>query len=116
MEKAIPIIMNAKTQRIGVCNACESLVIHEKIRDRLLPELAKALYEKNVEIRGDEAVQSCISCVPATEADYGTEYLDLVISMKTVANVDEAIAHINKYNTRHSKQFLRTIKKMRKNS
>ncbi len=106
MEKAIPIIMNAKTQRIGVCNACESLVIHEKIRDRLLPELAKALYEKNVEIRGDEAVQSCISCVPATEADYGTEYLDLVISMKTVANVDEAIAHINKYNTRHSEAIL----------
>jgi len=81
-------------------------LIHEKIKDRLLPELAKALYEKNVEIRGDEAVQSCISCVPATEADYGTEYLDLVISMKTVSNVDEAIAHINKYNTRHSEAIL----------
>ena len=106
VEKAIPIILNAKTQRIGVCNACESLVIHEKIKDRLLPELAKALYEKNVEIRGDEAVRSCISCVPATEADYGTEYLDLVISMKTVANVDEAITHINKYNTRHSEAIL----------
>ena len=106
VEKAIPIILNAKTQRIGVCNACESLVIHEKIKDRLLPELAKALYEKNVEIRGDEAVRSCISCVPATEADYGTEYLDLIISMKTVANVDEAIAHINKYNTRHSEAIL----------
>ena len=106
VEKAIPIILNAKTQRIGVCNACESLVIHEKIRDRLLPELAKALYEKNVEIRGDEAVRSCISCVPATEADYGTEYLDLIISMKTVANVDEAITHINKYNTRHSEAIL----------
>ena len=106
VEKAIPIILNAKTQRIGVCNACESLVIHEKIRDRLLPELARALYEKNVEIRGDEAVRSCISCVPATEADYGTEYLDLVISMKTVANVDEAITHINKYNTRHSEAIL----------
>ena len=106
VEKAIPIILNAKTQRIGVCNACESLVIHEKIKDRLLPELAKALYEKNVEIRGDEAVRSCISCVPATEADYGTEYLDLIISMKTVANVDEAITHINKYNTRHSEAIL----------
>ena len=106
VERAIPIILNAKTQRIGVCNACESLVIHEKIKDRLLPELAKALYEKNVEIRGDEAVRSCISCVPATEADYGTEYLDLIISMKTVANVDEAITHINKYNTRHSEAIL----------
>lgn len=106
VEKAIPIILNAKTQRIGVCNACESLVIHEKIKDRLLPELARALYEKNVEIRGDEAVRSCISCVLATEADYGTEYLDLIISMKTVANVDEAITHINKYNTRHSEAIL----------
>ena len=106
VEKAIPIILNAKTQRIGVCNACESLVIHEKLKDRLLPELAKALYEKNVEIRGDEAVRSCISCVPATEADYGTEYLDLIISMKTVADVDEAITHINKYNTRHSEAIL----------
>ena len=106
LEKAIPIILNAKTQRIGVCNACESLVIHEKIKDRLLPELAKALYEKNVEIRGDEAVRSCRSWVPATEAVYGTEYLDLIISMKTVAKVDEAIAHINKYNTKHSEAIL----------
>ena len=106
VERAIPIILNAKTQRIGVCNACESLVIHEKIKDRLLPELARALYEKNVEIRGDEAVRSCISCVPATEADYGTEYLDLIISMKTVANVDEAITHINKYNTGHSESII----------
>ena len=110
IEKAIPIIINAKTQRIGVCNACESLVIHEKIKDRLLPELAKALREKNVEIRGDEGVQSCISCVPASEEDYGTEYLDLIISMKTVGSVEEAIAHINKYNTRHSEAILTNSK------
>lgn len=106
IEKAIPIILNAKTQRIGVCNACESLVIHEKIKDRLLPELAKALHEKNVEIRGDEAVQACIPCTPATEEDFGTEYLDLIISMKTVSSVEEAIAHINQYNTRHSEAIL----------
>ena len=107
VEKAIPIILNAKTQRIGVCNACESLVIHEKIKDRLLPELAKALYEKNVEIRGDEAVRSCISCVPATEADYGgTEYLDSIISVKTVDSFDEAVAHINHYNTGHSEAIV----------
>ena len=104
--KAIPIIINAKTQRIGVCNACESLVIHEAVKDKLLPLLAKALKKKNVEIRGDEKVQQVIDCVPATEEDYGTEYLDYIISMKTVASVEEAIAHINKYNTKHSEAII----------
>ena len=106
LTKAIPIIINAKTQRIGVCNACESLVIHEAVKDKLLPLLAKALKEKNVEIRGDEKVQHVIDCVPATEEDYGTEYLDYIISMKTVASVEEAIAHINKYNTKHSEAII----------
>lgn len=106
LTKAIPIIINAKTQRIGVCNACESLVIHEAVKDKLLPLLAKALKEKNVEIRGDEKVQQVINCVPATEEDYGTEYLDYIISMKTVASVEEAIAHINKYNTKHSEAII----------
>ncbi|MCI7042655.1 MAG: glutamate-5-semialdehyde dehydrogenase [Lachnospiraceae bacterium] len=106
LTKAIPIIINAKTQRIGVCNACESLVIHEAVKDKLLPLLAKALKEKNVEIRGDEKVQQVIDCVPATEEDYGTEYLDYIISMKTVASVEEAIAHINKYNTKHSEAII----------
>lgn len=104
--KAIPIIINAKTQRLGVCNACESLVVHEKIREKLLPDLAKALSEKSVEIRGDEKIGEVINCVPATEEDYGTEYLDAIISMKTVKNVDEAIAHINKYNTKHSEAII----------
>lgn len=105
-EKAVPIILNAKTQRIGVCNACESLVVHEAVRDELLPRLAKALKEKNVEIRGDEKVRQIIECVPATEADFGTEYLDYIISIKTVASVEEAIAHINRYNTKHSEAIL----------
>lgn len=106
LGKAIPIIINAKTQRLGVCNACESLVVHEKIRERLLPDLAKALSEKSVEIRGDERISEVIDCVPATEEDYGTEYLDAIISMKTVKSVDEAIAHINKYNTKHSEAII----------
>lgn len=106
LAKAIPIIINAKTQRLGVCNACESLVVHEKIRKKLLPDLAKALSEKSVEIRGDEKIGEVINCVPATEEDYGTEYLDAIISMKTVKNVDEAIAHINKYNTKHSEAII----------
>lgn len=107
LDKAIPIIINAKTQRIGVCNACESLLIHEKIAERFLPRLGKALLEKQVEIRGDETVrQSIPEAVPATEEDYGREYLDLIISAKTVASVEEAIAHINRYNTGHSDAIL----------
>lgn len=106
LDKAVPIIINAKTQRIGVCNACESLVIHESVSDKLLPKLAKALNEYHVEIRGDEKVQSVINCVPASDEDYGTEYLDYIISMKTVSSVDEAIMHINKYNTKHSEAIV----------
>lgn len=106
LGKAVSIIINAKTQRIGVCNACESLVIHETVKDKLLPELSEALKEKNVEIRGDEQVRRVIDCIPASEEDYGTEYLDYIISMKTVASVDEAIAHINKYNTKHSEAII----------
>lgn len=107
LEKAIPIIINAKTQRIGVCNACESLLVHEKIADRFLPALGEALKAKSVEIRGDQKVRTLIpDAVEATEEDYGTEYLDYIISMKTVASVDEAVAHINRYNTRHSDAIL----------
>lgn len=120
LGKAVPIIINAKTQRIGVCNACESLVIHEEIKDELLPRLAEALKERGVEIRGDERVREVIDCRPATEEDYGTEYLDYILSMKTVGSIEEAIAHINRYNTGHSeaiitkndaraKQFLREV-------
>lgn len=107
LDRAVPIIVNAKTQRIGVCNACESLLIHEKIAERFLPVLGKALSEKQVEIRGDEKVRKTIAeAVPATEEDYGREYLDLIISAKTVASLEEAIAHINQYNTGHSDAIL----------
>ncbi len=106
LEKAVSIIVNAKTQRIGVCNACESLVIHEKIVDDLLPRLARELEQRGVEIRGDQRVQEVIGCKPAVEEDYATEYLDLIISMKTVSSVEEAIAHINQYSTRHSESII----------
>ncbi len=103
LDMAAKIIINAKTQRIGVCNACESLVVHREIKDAFLPVLAGKLREYNVEIRGDEAVCEVISdCVPATEEDYGTEYLDYIISVKTVECLEEAIAHINQYGTKHS--------------
>lgn len=106
LEKAIPIIINAKTQRIGVCNACESLVLHRDILDAFLPALQKALQEKHVEIRGDESVREHIDCMTATEADFGTEYLDYIISIKTVDSVEEAIRHINRYSTGHSESIL----------
>ncbi len=107
LAKAIPIIVNAKTQRIGVCNACESLVVHEKIAAAFLPALEKALQEKNVEIRGDEECQNILpDIVPATEEDFGREYLDYIISMKTVSSLEEAIAHINRYSTHHSDAIL----------
>lgn len=103
LDMAVKIIFNAKTQRIGVCNACESLVIHRDIKEAFLPKLAGALRTKNVEMRGDEEVRQVLpDCTPAAEEDYGREYLDYIISMKTVGGVDEAIAHINKYNTKHS--------------
>lgn len=103
LDKAIPIIINAKTQRIGVCNACESLLIHEKIAEKFLPMLGSALQAKNVEMRGDERVRRFLPyTVEASEEDYGMEYLDYIISMKTVASVEEAVEHINRYNTRHS--------------
>ena len=106
LAKAVPIIINAKTQRIGVCNACESLVIHEKIREAFLPELKKALDEKKVEIRGDEKTREVIDCTPATGEDFATEYLDYILSIKTVKSANEAIEHINRYSTRHSEAII----------
>lgn len=106
-DMAIKIIFNAKTQRIGVCNACESLVIHESIIDEFLPLLKKKLDEKNVEIRGDERARKAVSSINlATIEDWGTEYLDYIISVKTVNNIDEAIRHINQYNTKHSEAII----------
>lgn len=102
-EKALDIIYNAKTQRIGVCNACESLVIHDKIESSFLPLLAKKLSEANVEIRSDEKAREILTdSIPATNEDFYKEYLDYIISIKTVSSLEEAIAHINEHNTGHS--------------
>ena len=107
LDQALPMIINAKTQRIGVCNACESLVIHRALKDSFLSKLAQALREKNVEMRGDEEVCGVIGdALAATEEDYGKEYLDYILSIKIVSNIDEAIAHINQYSTRHSEAIL----------
>ena len=102
-DMAAKIVYNAKTQRIGVCNACESLVVHRDIRKAFLPKLAEVLAPKKVELRGDEGVREVLpDCSPVDEDDYGREYLDYILSLKTVDSVEEAIAHINRYNTGHS--------------
>ena len=107
LQMAVNIVYNAKTQRIGVCNACESLVVHRKINDAFLPMLAEKLSEKKVELRGDEAAREAVpSMTPAVPEDWGTEYLDYILSVKTVDSLEEAIAHINRYNTGHSEAII----------
>lgn len=106
-DMALNIIENAKTQRIGVCNACESLLVHKDIADEFIPLLAKRLFKHNVEIRGDEKSRVIVpQFTQATEEDYRTEYLDYIVSLKVVDDIDEAISHINKYNTGHSEAIV----------
>ena len=107
LQMAADIVINAKTQRVGVCNACESLLVNRKVKDAFLPVLAERLKEKHVEVRADkDAGELMPGAVPATEEDWGTEYLDYILSVKVVDSVDEAIAHINKYNTKHSEAII----------
>ena len=107
ISMAADIIENAKTQRMGVCNACESLVIHAAAAKEALPQIVSRLSSHQVEIRGDE--RACAisgEIIPASEEDWGTEYLDAVISVKIVDSIEEAIAHINRYNTGHSESII----------
>lgn len=107
LNMAIDIIFNAKTQRIGVCNACESIVVHKNVINNLLPALKNRLDEKNVELRGDQPAMDAVSGIlPAVEEDWGSEYLDYILSIKTVTSIEEAISHINRYNTGHSEAII----------
>ena len=107
LEMAVKIIHNAKCQRMGVCNACESLVIHRDIADRAVPAIFGDLAGSGIEVRGDEsAVILSPDMKAATEEDWGTEYGDAVISLKIVDSLDEAIAHINRYTTHHSEAIV----------
>ncbi len=107
LKMAEDIIFNAKTQRIGVCNACESLVVHSSVIDELMPALKKRLDEKQVELRGDSrACRAAEGILEAQEEDWGKEYLDYILSVRTVDSLDEAIAHINRYNTGHSEAII----------
>jgi len=107
LEKAVAIVFNAKTHRPGVCNAAESLLVHEQVAGEVLPSIGSALTEGGVEIRGDK--QSCElipAAVPASEEDWSTEYLDLVISSKVVGSVEEAVDHISNYGSKHSESII----------
>lgn len=106
VEKSLAIVDNAKTQRPGTCNAVETLLVHEGIAQVFLPKLKELFDERHVEIRGCEQTQEIIQCVPATQEDWSTEYLDYIISVKVVGGLEEAIAHINKYSTKHSEAIL----------
>ncbi len=115
VTKAVPIVVNAKTQRTGVCNACESLVVDRQVLHSVLLPVAAALIEKKVTIYADPESFLLLSEAPtldknylkaAEEADFGTEYLDLKISVKTVGSVEEAIRHINRYSTKHSESII----------
>ena len=109
-DMAISIIYNAKTQRISVCNACESIVVHRDIAEKFLPKLYTELQKKNVQLRCDDYAEEILknykNVLTATEEDWGREYLDYVMSVKTVDNIDQAISHINKYNTSHSETIV----------
>ena len=107
IQMAAEIIENAKTQRLGVCNACESLVIHEKIAEEVLPVICDRLLAKGVEIRGDEAARQIDERIAwAQESDWGQEYLDAIISVKIVPAICDAVRHINKWNTGHSEAII----------
>jgi len=107
LEKAVDIIINAKCQRPGTCNAEEKLLVHKNVAEQFLPTMIDALINHGVEVRGcRETVEIVPEVKPAVEEDWGTEYLDLIIGIKVVEDLDEAISHINKYGTKHSESIL----------
>ncbi len=107
LEMAKAIVINAKTQRPSVCNAEEKLLVHTDVAETFLPGMISTLKERKVTIVGDDRVQALAGdVIPATEEDWGTEYLDLKIGIKVVESLDEAIAHINRYNSRHSEAII----------
>ncbi len=100
---AVAVAVNAKVQRPGVCNAMETLLIHEAVAGSLLPQIAAAMRESGVELRGDERAREIVTDMrPAEDADWSEEYLDLILSVRVVPSVEEAIAHINLYGSGHS--------------
>ena len=106
VDMAVKVVVDAKTQALAVCNATETLLVHKDIAAAFLPKCAEALRAKGVEIRGDERTQAIIACEPATDADWDTEYLDAILSIRIVDSVEEAIAHINRHGSHHTDAIL----------
>ena len=107
LDMATEIIINAKTQRPSVCNAMETLLVHKDVAERYLPVIAGALQEKHVELRGCETTCRILPTIKAADpADWATEYNDLILAVKVVSDVQEAVAHIAAYGTRHSECIL----------
>ncbi len=102
IDKAVPVLIDAKTQYTAACNAVETLLVHKDAVERLMPRLSQALKEHHVELRATADIASQYDCIQATEEDFETEYLDLILSAKTVESIDEAVIHINKYGSHHT--------------
>ncbi|QJE98194.1 glutamate-5-semialdehyde dehydrogenase [Luteolibacter luteus] len=102
LDMAVALTVDSKTQKTGVCNALETLLVHSSVAESHLPTIAAALKEKGVELRGCERTRQIVEAVPATEEDWGTEYLDLILSVKIVDSLEEAIEHINTYGSHHT--------------
>ena len=107
-QKALSITFNAKVQRPSACNAMETLLVHKNIAEKILPDIAKMLQEVDVDLRGCPETLKYVDCRPAIEEDYYTEYHDMILSIKVVENVQEAVAHINKYGSGHSDAIVTT--------
>ena len=102
-EMAVSLTVNSKTHKCGVCNALETLLVHQEIAAEFLPKVAAALRARNVEVRGCEKTRAILpNAIPATEEDWGTEYLDLILSIKVIASLEDAVAHINQYGSHHT--------------
>lgn len=106
LDMAVKLTVNSKTQKTGVCNALETLLVHSAVAQSHLPAIAEELLEKGVEIRGCERTRQIIDAVPATEEDWGTEYLDLILSVKIVDSLEEAIEHINTRGSHHTETIV----------
>ena len=106
VDMAVKVVVDAKTQALAVCNATETLLVHKDIAAAFLPKCAEALKAKGVELRGDERTREIIPCEPAMDADWDTEYLDAILSIKIVDTIEEAIAHINRHGSHHTDAIL----------
>lgn len=106
IQLAVKVAVDSKTQNLSVCNAAETLLVHQNVADQFLPLLGKAMEEKGVLLRGDPETAKRIPCEPATEEDWKTEYLDAILSIRIVSGLDEAIQHINRYGSHHTDAIL----------